>query len=134
LPTAASIATATWASAACPTRVAEGYIPGFGGEEFAELVRDDNELRAWIAEGGVARLRNDPLASYFIERQRIQMPAYKDRLTAEEIDALVAYVRWLRAGSGSGRRSTSEGSELARRRLIAGAQYRGSRRSRHRRS
>ena len=61
-------------------------------------MRDDDELRAWIVEGGIARLRNDPLASYFIERQRIQMPAYKDRLKPDEIDALVAYVRWLREG------------------------------------
>jgi mono/diheme cytochrome c family protein len=77
----------------------KGYIPGFGGEDFDELVRDDDELRSWITEGGVPRLRNDPLASYFIERQRIQMPAYKDRLKADEIDALVAYVRWLETGA-----------------------------------
>lgn len=76
----------------------KGYIPGFGGEDFEELVRDDDELRAWINEGGIPRLRNDPLASYFIERQRIQMPAYKDRLKGGEIDALVAYVRWLQSG------------------------------------
>src|SRR5512145_1757860 len=44
----------------------KGYIPGFGGEDFDELVRDDDELRSWITEGGVPRLRNDPLASYFI--------------------------------------------------------------------
>jgi mono/diheme cytochrome c family protein len=76
----------------------KGYIPGFGGEDFTELVRDDDELRAWITEGGIPRLRDDPLASYFIERQRIQMPAYKDRLMADEVDALVAYVRWLQTG------------------------------------
>ena len=76
----------------------KGYIPGFGGEDFDELVRNDDELRGWIAEGGIPRLRNDPLASYFIERQRIQMPAFKDRLKPDEIDALVAYVRWLADG------------------------------------
>jgi len=77
----------------------KGYIPGFGGEDFEELVRDDDELRGWIADGGVPRLRDDPLASYFIERQRIQMPAFKDHLEPADIDALVAYVRWLASGA-----------------------------------
>lgn len=77
----------------------KGYIPGFGGPDFHELVRSDDELRGWIAEGGIARLRDDPLASFFLERQRIQMPAYKDRLSAADIDALVAYVRWIDAGT-----------------------------------
>jgi mono/diheme cytochrome c family protein len=73
----------------------KGYIPGFYGPDFAELVRDDEELRAWIAAGGVPRLSDDALASVFLERQRIKMPAYKDHLSAEQIDALVAYVRWI---------------------------------------
>lgn len=73
----------------------KGYIPGFYGPDFAELVRDDAELRAWIADGGVPRLSEDPLASYFLERQRIKMPAYKEHLSAEQIDSLVAYVRWI---------------------------------------
>src|SRR4029450_7912772 len=76
----------------------KGYIPGFGGEDYLELVRNDDELRGWIAEGGIPRLRDDQLASYFLERQRIQMPAFKDHLKPEEIDALIAYVRWLAGG------------------------------------
>ncbi len=76
----------------------KGYIPGFGGQDFEELVRSDEERRGWIADGGIPRLRNDPLASFFIERQRIQMPAFKDRLQPAEVDALVAYVRWLAGG------------------------------------
>jgi mono/diheme cytochrome c family protein len=76
----------------------KGYIPGFDGEDFRELVRNDDELRAWIAEGSIPRLRNDQLASYFIERQRIQMPAFKDHLAPADIEALVAYARWLANG------------------------------------
>src|SRR5262245_60988724 len=34
----------------------KGYIPGFGGADFDELVRSDEELRAWITEGGIPRL------------------------------------------------------------------------------
>jgi mono/diheme cytochrome c family protein len=77
----------------------KGYIPGFAGPDFAELVRDDDELRGWIAEGGIPRLRDDSVASFFLERQRIQMPAYKQHLKPEEIDALVAYVRWIAGGT-----------------------------------
>jgi mono/diheme cytochrome c family protein len=76
----------------------KGYIPGFGGADFDELVRTDDELRGWIADGGIPRLRQDALASYFLARQRIQMPAYKERLQPGDVDALVAYVRWLSTG------------------------------------
>jgi hypothetical protein len=75
----------------------KGYIPGFGGADFDELVRDDTELRSWIIHGGIERLNGNPLATYFIERQRIRMPVYEQRLPAADVDALVAYVRWLAA-------------------------------------
>jgi len=73
----------------------KGYIPGFYGPDFAELVLDDAELRSWIAEGGIPRFSDDSLASFFLERQRIKMPAYKQHLDDEQIDSLVAYVRWI---------------------------------------
>ena len=75
-----------------------GYIPGFGGPDYEELVRNDEELRGWIADGAIPRLRNDPLASYFLERERIKMRVFKDHLPAADIDALVAYVHWLAEG------------------------------------
>lgn len=77
----------------------KGYIPGFGGADFDELVRDDQELRGWIADGGIPRLRDDPAARFFIDRQRLQMPAFAGHLKPEEIDAVMAYLRWLAAGS-----------------------------------
>ena len=76
----------------------KGYIPGFGGPDFDELVRSDEELRGWVVDGNIARLRDDKLASYFIERQRIKMPGYKDRLQPADVDAIIAYVRWLSIG------------------------------------
>ena len=76
----------------------KGYIPGFGGEDFEELVRDDDELRGWIRTGGVPRLRNDALAAHFIERQRVKMPAFGNQLSSADLDAVVAYVRWLASG------------------------------------
>src|SRR5215470_780542 len=77
----------------------KGYIPGFGGEDFDELVHNDDELRGWIVDGGIPRLRDNPLASHVIEHQRIQMPAFKEHLQPDDVDALVAYVRWLSKGS-----------------------------------
>jgi mono/diheme cytochrome c family protein len=76
----------------------KGYVPGFTGADFAELVRDDRELVEWIREGSIARLREHPIGSFFLKRQRIQMPAYKSFLSEEEIQAVAAYVRWLAEG------------------------------------
>lgn len=73
----------------------KGYIPGFTGPDFAELVQNDDELRAWIMKGSIARLTDDPIAAVFLERQRIQMPAYERFLTSSQLDDVVAYVRWL---------------------------------------
>lgn len=80
----------------------KGYIPGFGGSDYEELVGNDEELRGWIADGGIPRLRDDPAARFFIDRQRIQMPAFADHLKREEIDAIMAYVKWLAAGEWRG--------------------------------
>ena len=73
-----------------------GDVPGWLGDEFAELVRDEDELRHWILDGGIERLGRDRIARFFLSRQRLQMPAYRDALTAEDIDAVVAYIRWVR--------------------------------------
>jgi len=77
----------------------KGYVPGFWGDDFDELVADDRELRAWIADGRIARLAEHPIGGRFIREQRLQMPAYGRHLDADAIDALVAYVRWIRDGS-----------------------------------
>lgn len=74
----------------------KGYIPGFWGRDFAELVRDDDELRSWIESGRIERIATDPIGRRFLERQRVTMPPFGQFLDPEEIDALVAYVRWLR--------------------------------------
>jgi mono/diheme cytochrome c family protein len=71
-------------------------IPPWTGEDFEELVRDTQELREWILDGRIKRLWKKPLARYFLERQIIQMPAYREYLSDEELEKLVTYVRWLR--------------------------------------
>ncbi|MEK7766210.1 MAG: c-type cytochrome [bacterium] len=77
----------------------KGVIPPWTGGDFAELVRDDAELRAWILDGKIPRLEGNPLARFFTRRQRIAMPAYRRILAPGELDALVAYVAWIRGAA-----------------------------------
>ncbi len=77
----------------------KGYVPAFWGSDFDDLVHDDEELRRWIAEGKIARIADHPIGRIFFRRQVIKMPAYGRFRPPEDIDALVAYVRWIRAGS-----------------------------------
>ena len=39
----------------------KGYVPGFWGADFDELVRDDAELREWIETGRVRRIAEHPV-------------------------------------------------------------------------
>jgi cytochrome c553 len=77
-----------------------GFIPGWYGADFSDLVRDRGEFDSWVRDGGTPRVRGNPVARYFMTRQRIQMPAYSSFKTSE-LDDLWAYVRWLdRSGGG----------------------------------
>ncbi len=73
-----------------------GRIPPWDGVGFAELVRDDEELRAWILDGAPPRLLGNPVARHFLEGQQTKMPAYRAWVTPAELRALVEYVHWLR--------------------------------------
>jgi len=73
-----------------------GYIPGWDGDDWAELVRDDDEFRQWVRDGASDRLRGNPAARVFLDGQAIRMPAYRALLDETQLDALLAYVRWLR--------------------------------------
>lgn len=75
----------------------KGYVPGWLGGDYTELVQNDAELREWILEGGIGRFASDRLARYFVSRQRLQMPAYKQALSPDDVDAIGAYIRSLRA-------------------------------------
>jgi mono/diheme cytochrome c family protein len=76
----------------------KGYVPGFWGTDFDELVESDAELHAWIADGRIARIADHPVGGRFFERQKLKMPAYGRHVPAADVDALVAYVRWIRRG------------------------------------
>jgi len=76
----------------------KGYIPGWWGTDFRDLVRSDDELREWILGGEIPRIRDNPFANYFMRRQRVSMPAYRDFITDAQLQALMRYVRWVNAG------------------------------------
>jgi hypothetical protein len=58
-------------------------------------VRDDGELREWIESGALERIAEDPIGKRFFRRQRVAMPPFGQFLPPEDIDALIAFVRWL---------------------------------------
>jgi mono/diheme cytochrome c family protein len=74
----------------------KGYVPAWDGPDYAELVRSDDEARQWIQDGRARRLQENPLARFFLDRQKVPMPAYRKHLAAADIDALLAYIHWLR--------------------------------------
>lgn len=74
----------------------KGYVPPWDGDDYSELVRDDEEFRQWVRNGITDRFRANPAARRILTSQAIPMPAYGDRVTPEEIEALLAYVRWVR--------------------------------------
>ena len=81
----------------------KGYVPSWSGADFTELALDETEVRAWILDGAPPRLREHPVARFFLTRQVIRMPAYRGRISDAEVEAVLAYIRWLRhAGPASG--------------------------------
>jgi mono/diheme cytochrome c family protein len=78
----------------------KGYIPPWDGGDFAELVVDDAELREWILNGRPQRLQANRLARFILDRQAIQMPAFRGNVTDEDLLALTTYIWGLRLKAG----------------------------------
>ena len=83
-----------------------GFIPGWYGPDFHDTVRDRSEFDSWVRTGRIARFDTNPVASRFMVRQRIQMPAYR-RFSPADLEDLWAYTRWLEA-TGGGSQSSKE--------------------------
>jgi len=77
----------------------KGYIPPWDGRDFADLVVDAGELREWILGGRPQRLQANPFARFILDRQAIPMPAFRGRISEDELRALEAYIAWLRTES-----------------------------------
>jgi mono/diheme cytochrome c family protein len=75
----------------------KGYIPPWDGDDYLELVQNDDEFRQWVKNGVSDRFRDNPAARAFVDRQLVPMPAYSDLISDEEIDQLLAFVEWMRA-------------------------------------
>ena len=75
-----------------------GFVPGFSGRNFTDLVRDEAEFREWVRTGTLRRLEANRVARWFWGRQALQMPAYEDRLTEVELGQLWAWVQAVRGG------------------------------------
>ncbi len=80
----------------------KGYVPPWDGPDFPELVRDRSEFDQWVREGISDRFAANPAARAFLERQPIPMPAYGDRTSDADLDALWAFVEWIRAHPRTG--------------------------------
>ena len=73
-----------------------GFVPGFVGANFTDLVRDEAEFREWVLDGNSRRLEANPVARHFLRRQSIAMPAYRGLVSDEEVGQLWAWVEALR--------------------------------------
>jgi mono/diheme cytochrome c family protein len=78
-------------------RAFKGYIPSWDGADFPELAQDDAEIREWVLDGRPRRLQQSRIARFYLDRQPIQMPAYRGHVSALEVDRLVDYIHWVRA-------------------------------------
>ncbi len=78
-------------------RAFKGYIPSWDGADFPELAQDDAEIREWVLDGRPRRLQQSRIARFYLERQPIQMPAYRGHVSPLEVDRLVDYIHWVRA-------------------------------------
>jgi mono/diheme cytochrome c family protein len=78
-------------------RSLKGYVPSWDGKDFQELVRDSTEFRQWVEHGVSRRFDASPLASFFLHRAILKMPAYEKQLAANDVPSLWAYVLWLRS-------------------------------------
>jgi mono/diheme cytochrome c family protein len=74
----------------------KGYVPPWDGPDYRELVESDEEFRQWVRDGITERFRHNPAARHFLDGEAIKMPAYHDRVKPPELEALLAYVNWVR--------------------------------------
>jgi len=66
-------------------------VPTFEGDVMM-YAKSDAEIREWIMNGGTAKRWKSETWQQQRERGAVRMPAFRDRLSATEIDELVAFV------------------------------------------
>ncbi len=79
----------------------KGYVPSWDGADFPELVSSREEFEEWVQDGVSRRFDRNPLARFFLDRAVLKMPAYRKHLQPTDLDALWAYLQWLRSPAES---------------------------------
>jgi len=74
----------------------KAYVPPWDGPDFHELVANRQEFGEWVEDGVSRRFNENPAARFFLKRAPLHMPAYEKQLQPGDLDALWAYVTWLR--------------------------------------
>lgn len=74
-----------------------GYVPSWDGRDFPDVVRSRAEFGEWVERGLSRRFERSALAQFFIQRATLKMPAFERHLELGDVDALWAYVQWLRS-------------------------------------
>jgi mono/diheme cytochrome c family protein len=75
----------------------KGYVPSWDGRDWPELVQDRREFEQWVNTGVSERFKQNPLAMYLLKRAALRMPAFRSHLDPGDMEALWAYVQWLRS-------------------------------------
>jgi mono/diheme cytochrome c family protein len=75
-----------------------GFVPPWDGPDFPELVRDRTEFGEWVERGVSRRFEGNPGARWFLRRAALRMPAFEHHVEPGDVDAMWAYVTWLRRG------------------------------------
>lgn len=75
----------------------KGYIPSWDGDDFPDMVRDKTEFTEWVEDGVCERFGGSPFARVYLERAVIKMPGFHEHLAAGDVDAIWAYIEWLRS-------------------------------------
>lgn len=73
-----------------------GFIPGFLGDNFRDLVESRAEFDEWVKTGNLERLEANPLVRRAWRRQALSMPVYAD-LSDDDLDALWTWILAARA-------------------------------------
>jgi mono/diheme cytochrome c family protein len=80
-----------------------GFVPPWDGPDFPDLVRNRTEFDEWVERGVSRRFERNPLARWLLARGPLRMPAHERVLAPGDLDALWAYVGWLRGEETKGR-------------------------------
>jgi len=75
----------------------KGYTPPWDGADYAELVQSPAEFKQWVRNGITDRFRANPAARHFVEGEVVRMPAYADKASDADLEALQAYIAWVRS-------------------------------------